>query len=74
MRKRVVEATRAAGIEVFSANAAWEPDLQGARAGIVAVLGDRDAMVEHFRHRLGQTRTLLEEARPETAKLELWTV
>ncbi len=74
MRKRVVEATRAAGIEVFSANAAWEPDLQGARPGIVAVLGDRDAMVEHFRHRLKQTRVLLEGARPNAEKLELGAV
>jgi 4-hydroxy-2-oxoheptanedioate aldolase len=64
MQRRVLAATQAAGIQFFSSNAAWEPDLQGSRPSIVAVLGDRDSMFEMFRQRLLETRNLLGEAQP----------
>lgn len=46
LHNRVVEATRAAGIEYVTPNAAWESDLEASR--IIPVAGDRAALVSTF--------------------------
>ncbi|TDW18931.1 HpcH/HpaI aldolase family protein [Kribbella kalugense] len=46
LHNRVVEATRSAGIEYVTPNAAWESDLEASR--IIPVAGDRAALVSTF--------------------------
>ena len=48
MHNRVVEATRAAGIEYVTPNAAWEEDLDATGSRIIPVAGDRAALVSTF--------------------------
>ncbi len=48
MHSRVIEATRAAGIEYVTPNAAWESDLEATGSRIIPVAGDRAALVGTF--------------------------
>jgi 2-keto-3-deoxy-L-rhamnonate aldolase RhmA len=57
MHDRVIDATRAAGIEYFAANAGWERDLDATGSRIVAVLGDRFAIYDSFRDALTNVQT-----------------
>jgi 2-keto-3-deoxy-L-rhamnonate aldolase RhmA len=54
MRNRVIEATRAAGIEYVTPNAAWESDLDATGSRIIPVAGDRAALVSTFMRLLAE--------------------
>jgi 2-keto-3-deoxy-L-rhamnonate aldolase RhmA len=56
MHDRVVEATRAAGIEYVASNAAWESDLEATGARIIAVAGDRFALFNSLRQGLAEVK------------------
>jgi 2-keto-3-deoxy-L-rhamnonate aldolase RhmA len=55
MHARVIEATRAAGIEYVTPNAAWESDLEATGSRIIPVAGDRAALVSTFRRLLADS-------------------
>ena len=54
MWQRVIEATRAAGIQYISPNAGWEEDLEATGARIIAVTGDRVALVNSLAQMLAE--------------------
>ncbi|MFM0347824.1 HpcH/HpaI aldolase family protein [Paraburkholderia sp. RL17-347-BIC-D] len=56
MHDRVIEATRAAGIEYVASNASWESDLEASGARIIAVAGDRFALFNSFRQGLADVK------------------
>jgi 4-hydroxy-2-oxoheptanedioate aldolase len=55
MHTRVIEATRAAGVEYVTPNAAWESDLEATGSRIIPVAGDRAALVSTFRRLLAES-------------------
>jgi 4-hydroxy-2-oxoheptanedioate aldolase len=56
MQKRVIEATRSAGIEYVSPNIAWEDDLDATGSRIIPVTGDRVALVTTFQRLLAEAQ------------------
>lgn len=56
MHQRVIEATRAAGIEYITPNAAWESDLEATGSRIIPVAGDRAALVDAFVRLLAEVK------------------
>ena len=52
--ERVIEATRAGGIEYVTPNAAWEPDLDATGSRIIPVAGDRAVLVSTFMRLLAE--------------------
>ena len=57
MHDRVIEATRAAGIEYVTPNAAWESNLAATGSRIIPVAGDRAALVSTFVQLLAESRS-----------------
>jgi 2-keto-3-deoxy-L-rhamnonate aldolase RhmA len=55
MRQRVIAATRAAGIEYVTPNAAWEPGLEASGSRIIPVSGDRVVLVNELMRLLAET-------------------
>jgi len=55
MHNRVIEATRAAGIEYVTPNAAWESDLAATGSRIIPVAGDRAALISTFMRLLAES-------------------
>jgi 2-keto-3-deoxy-L-rhamnonate aldolase RhmA len=55
MHNRVTGATRAAGIEYVTPNAAWESDLDATGSRIIPVAGDRAALVSTFMRLLAES-------------------
>ena len=55
MHNRVIAATRAAGIEYVTPNAAWESDLDATGSRIIPVGGDRAALVSTLMRLLAES-------------------
>ena len=55
LHNRVIEATRAAGVEYVTPNAAWESDLDATGSRIIPVAGDRAVLVSTFMRLLAES-------------------
>ena len=56
MHQRVIAASHATGIEYVSPNLAWEDDLDATGSRVIAVTGDRVALVTTLERLLAQAQ------------------